>query len=66
MNTNNKFSHKFGKIELRAKLAEGKGFWNALWLLGDNIDKIGWPACGDIDIVEMAGKEPNVAYAKMQ
>jgi beta-glucanase (GH16 family) len=49
------FSLKYGRIEFRAKLPQGVGFWPALWMLGTNIDSVGWPACGEIDIVENAG-----------
>ncbi len=37
---------KFGRIDIRAKLPAGKGIWPALWMLGNNIDQAGWPACG--------------------
>ncbi len=55
INTQNKFSFKYGKIEARIKLPYGQGMWPAFWLLGDNINSVGWPACGETDIMEMIG-----------
>lgn len=49
---------KFGKIEVRAKVPKGKGTWPAIWTLGSNIPEVGWPRCGEIDIMEFVGKEP--------
>lgn len=43
------------RIEVRAKIPMGRGTWPAIWLLGDNINRIGWPACGEIDIMENVG-----------
>lgn len=57
--TKGKFSTVYGKFEVRAKLPSGQGMWPAFWLLGDNIDQVGWPACGEIDIMEAVGKDPN-------
>ena len=53
--TQNKFSFEFGKVEARMKLPYGKGIWPAFWLLGDNISSVGWPSCGENDIMEMIG-----------
>ncbi len=55
INTQNKFSFKYGKIEARIKLPYGKGMWPAFWLLGVNINSVGWPSCGENDIMEMIG-----------
>jgi beta-glucanase (GH16 family) len=60
-----KFSFKYGKIEARAKLAAGVGTWPAIWMLGDNINTVSWPACGEIDIVEHVGKELNKIYGTL-
>jgi hypothetical protein len=57
--TKDKFSFKYGKIEVRAKLPVGGGTWPAIWMLGSNISTAGWPACGEIDIMEHKGNEPN-------
>jgi beta-glucanase (GH16 family) len=56
-------SWEYGRIEVRAKLPQGKGVWPAIWMLGDNITKIGWPACGEIDIMEFVGHTPNKVHA---
>ncbi|NUN68892.1 MAG: family 16 glycosylhydrolase [Bacteroidetes bacterium] len=50
-----KKSWLYGKIEARMKLPYGKGIWPAFWMLGANIGTVGWPACGEIDIMEMIG-----------
>jgi len=62
MTTEGKFEVKYGKIEIRAKLPTGKGIWTALWMLGSDIGKVGWPACGEIDIMEMLGHEVRTIY----
>lgn len=61
--TLNKASWRYGRIEVRAKLPHGKGVWPAIWTLGTNIGEVGWPACGEIDIMEFVGKEPGNIYA---
>ncbi|TMI70993.1 MAG: glycosyl hydrolase family protein [Bacteroidetes bacterium] len=65
MITKNKKFFKFGRIDIRAKLPKGKGIWPALWMLGSNIDAVSWPACGEMDILEMLGHEPNKIYGTM-
>lgn len=55
LTTQNKITQKFGRIDIRAVLPKGKGIWPALWMLGKNIDEVGWPRCGEIDIMEMIG-----------
>jgi beta-glucanase (GH16 family) len=62
MKTQGKFNVKFGRIEFRAKLPKGKGIWPALWLLGEDITQVGWPGCGEIDVMELLGHEPNKVY----
>src|SRR4029077_3223858 len=49
------FSQTYGRFEFRARLPAGVGFWPALWLLGTNISSVGWPGCGEVDIVENKG-----------
>lgn len=48
-------SWKYGRVDVRAALPYGQGIWPAIWMLGDNITTAGWPACGEIDIMEMIG-----------
>lgn len=61
MITKSKFSFVYGTIEARIALPVGKGIWPAFWMLGDNIDEVNWPACGEIDIIEAINDE-NVVY----
>ena len=58
LTTQNKKTFKFGRIDIRAKLPVGKGIWPALWMLGANITSVSWPACGEIDIMELVGTYP--------
>jgi len=51
---------QYGRLEARLKVPEGKGFWQAFWMLGSNFKQVGWPDCGEIDIMEYLGKEPDL------
>ena len=53
--TRGKQSFKYGRIDIRAVMPEGQGIWPALWMLGSNHFQVGWPTCGEIDIMEMVG-----------
>lgn len=55
MKTQGKKSFKYGRIDIRALLPKGQGMWPALWMLGNDITSVGWPRCGEIDIMEMVG-----------
>ena len=55
INTKGKFSFKYGRVDVRAALPIGQGIWPAIWMLGENIDQVGWPKCGEIDIMEKIG-----------
>ena len=59
MLTQDKYEFTYGKVEIRAKLPEGGGTWPAFWMLGANIDEVGWPKCGEIDIMEHTGNNMN-------
>lgn len=61
----NKYSFKYGRIEVRAKFPTGVGTWPAAWMLGDNIGTVGWPACGETDIVEHLGRDLNKIYGTL-
>ncbi len=61
MITKGKFSFTYGTIEARIALPTGKGIWPAFWLLGENIDDVSWPNCGEIDIIESVNEE-SVVY----
>ena len=57
-----KFATKYGRIEARIKVPKGQGIWPAFWMLGADIDQIGWPDCGEIDIMESVGHRPEVLF----
>ena len=61
MITKGKFSFTYGTVEARIALPTGKGIWPAFWMLGENIDQVSWPACGEIDIIEAVNSE-NIVY----
>lgn len=63
--TRSKASWTHGRIEVRAKLPTGKGMWPAIWTLGDDIGKVGWPACGEIDIMENVGFAPDSIHGNV-
>ena len=65
ISTKGKKEFQYGKIEIRAKLPLGKGLWPAFWMLGSNIDSVGWPRAGEIDILEYVGKEPNHIFTSL-
>ena len=60
-----KFSFKYGRLEARAKLPAGVGTWPAIWTLGNNISTAGWPACGEMDIMEHRGSELNKIFGTL-
>jgi beta-glucanase (GH16 family) len=53
---------KYGRIEARIQIPRGQGLWPAFWMLGDDIGQVGWPTCGEIDIMENIGKEPRTVH----
>jgi beta-glucanase (GH16 family) len=57
--TRGKVSVLPGRVEARIKLAAGQGLWPAFWMLGENVGTVGWPACGELDIMENRGSQPN-------
>ncbi|MFI2741911.1 family 16 glycosylhydrolase [Zhouia sp. PK063] len=65
LTTKGKFEFTYGTIEMRAKLATGKGIWPAFWMLGSTIDSVGWPKCGEVDIMEYVGREPHTIYTSL-
>lgn len=60
-----KFSFKYGKIEVRAKIPAGAGTWPAIWMLGNSINTVPWPGCGEIDIMEHVGNLPNKIHSTL-
>ncbi|HYJ91029.1 MAG TPA: glycoside hydrolase family 16 protein, partial [Pyrinomonadaceae bacterium] len=62
LTTKGKFDIKYGRFEARIKIPRGQGVWPAFWLLGSDISTVGWPQCGEIDIMENIGREPEVVH----
>jgi beta-glucanase (GH16 family) len=60
--TKGKFEQKYGRFEARIKIPRGQGMWSAFWMLGNDIDKVGWAQCGEIDIMENIGREPSTVH----
>lgn len=60
--TKDLFERTHGRFEARIKLPIGQGIWPAFWLLGSDIEQVGWPQCGEIDIMENIGSEPSVIH----
>jgi beta-glucanase (GH16 family) len=65
LKTQGLFSQTYGRFEARIKVPAGQGMWPAFWMLGNNIRPAGWPACGEIDIMENIGKEPGTVHGSM-
>ena len=63
--TKGKKQFLYGRFEARAKLPVGHGLWPAFWMLGSNISTIGWPKCGEIDILEYIGREPHMVFTSL-
>jgi len=61
----NLFSQTYGRIEASIKTPYGPGIWPAFWMLGSNIDTVGWPQCGEIDIMEQQGQAPNINHGSV-
>lgn len=60
--TKGKFSQTYGRYEARLRVPSGQGLWPAFWLLGADIASAGWPACGEIDVMENIGREPPTVH----
>ena len=60
VNTKGKFSQAYGRFEARLKTPYGPGIWPAFWMLGANNGEVGWPQCGEIDVMELKGQAPSV------
>jgi len=65
INTYNFFAQTQGRFEARIRLPIGQGIWPAFWLLGADFETVGWPMCGEIDIMEYRGQEPNVLHGSL-
>jgi beta-glucanase (GH16 family) len=60
--TAGKFDQAYGRFEARIKIPFGQGVWPAFWLLGSDEAQVGWPKCGEIDIMENIGREPAIVH----
>lgn len=65
LTTRGKADWLYGRIEVRAKIPQGKGVWPAIWMLGSNIKDIGWPRCGEMDIMEFVGHDPSGVHGTL-
>jgi beta-glucanase (GH16 family) len=60
-----KAAFQYGRIEARIRVPRGAGLWPAFWSLGTNIEAAGWPACGEIDIMEFVGRAPKDVFGTL-
>lgn len=63
--TQGKFDQAYGRFEARIKLPWGPGIWPAFWMLGSDIETVPWPGCGEIDIMEYRGQQPNIVHGSV-
>jgi beta-glucanase (GH16 family) len=62
LKTKDRFAQTYGRFEARIKIPRTQGIWPAFWMLGNDIDQVGWPQCGEIDVMENIGREPAVVH----
>src|SRR5262249_13974417 len=62
LKTQGHFSQTYGRVEARIQIPRGQGIWPAFWMLGDDVSSVGWPTCGEIDIMENIGREPTTVH----
>jgi beta-glucanase (GH16 family) len=65
LKTQGKFEHGYGRYETRMRIPFGQGIWPAFWMLGVDIGSAGWPSCGEIDIMENIGREPDTVHGTL-
>jgi beta-glucanase (GH16 family) len=65
LKTSGRFAQTYGRFEARLRLPRGQGLWPAFWMLGADIDAVGWPKSGEIDVMEYIGREPGVAHGTL-
>jgi beta-glucanase (GH16 family) len=63
--TQGKVAFRFGRVEARIKSPSGPGIWPAFWMLGTDIDKVGWAGCGEVDLFELKGRYPSVNHGSL-
>lgn len=64
--TLHRFSFQYGRAVARINVPRGQGLWPAFWALGDNVGTVGWPLCGEIDVMEHLGSQPRVVHASVR
>jgi beta-glucanase (GH16 family) len=62
LKTQGKFAFEYGRVEARIRIPYGQGIWPAFWMLGADMQRNAWPACGEIDIMENIGREPDTVH----
>jgi beta-glucanase (GH16 family) len=62
LKTKGRFEPTYGRFEARIRVPRGQGIWPAFWMLGADIDQVGWPQSGEIDVMENIGREPNIVH----
>jgi beta-glucanase (GH16 family) len=65
LNSSAKFELAYGRVEARIKVPRGRGLLPAFWALGTDLDKVGWPAAGEIDAMEVNGREPFTVHGTL-
>jgi beta-glucanase (GH16 family) len=65
LKTQGRFEQTYGRFEARIQIPYGQGIWPAFWMLGSDIERVGWPRCGEIDVMENIGREPHVVHGTM-
>jgi beta-glucanase (GH16 family) len=63
--TQHKFTAKYGRLEVRAKVPTASGTWPAFWALGSDISTVDWPDAGEIDVMEIVGKQPSIVHGTL-
>jgi beta-glucanase (GH16 family) len=63
--TRDRFETRYGRVAARLRVPAGAGLWSAFWMLGADIDRVGWPACGEIDVMEHVGSDPTAAHGTL-
>ena len=62
LTTKDRVAVSFGRVEARIRVPGGAGTWPAFWMLGTDMDEVGWPACGEIDVMEVVGSDPRCVH----
>ena len=65
LKTKDRFEATYGRFEARIRIPRSQGIWPAFWMLGSDIDRVGWPQSGEIDVMENIGREPAIVHGTM-